>query len=151
MKCHKTFDVANFVSDIDNTLDKLKDEKRAANRWTLFMNVLFVVLATTFIYISLEEKVEVWHFKKYTLLLMSSSFLFTVKNIILVISICKINSFIKTIKFVDPNSKLMRLHFMNVFVYTAIFLIVCLLNIQYGVSKKEDIIQGMKLNEVVVN
>ena len=72
-----------------------------------------------------------------TYLYISSCILLIFKNAILVFSICRFKSFIKTIEYAMPNQKLIRIHFSNVFIYTILYIISAVLYVFYEKRKLE--------------
>ena len=53
------------------------------------------------------------------------------KNIILVVSICRISDFIKTLDFASPNQKLMVIHYFNVTSYTFMYALATIFYMQF--------------------
>ena len=74
-------------------------------------------------------------------LYISNCCLLMFKNIILVVAICRIKDFIRTIEVCIPNEKLILVHYINVTIYTMLFVIYSILYIEY-VNQKE---RGNKL------
>ena len=67
-----------------------------------------------------------------------SSFLLILKNTMLVYSICQFNIFIKAIDFASANERLMTVHFINVFVYTVIYITDLVLYVYFVKYRESD-------------
>ena len=68
------------------------------------------------------------------------------KNIILVVAIFRIKEFIRTIEVCIPNERLILVHYINVTIYTTLFVIYAILYIEF-VNQKES---GNKLLEAKI-
>ena len=66
------------------------------------------------------------------------SILLIFKNIMLVYSVLRFRHFVKTFQFAVPKRRLMVLHFINVFIYSTLYIVSAVLYINYVKTKQND-------------
>ena len=104
------------MKQVDQVIKIQKESIKGIDRCIMVLNILMVLLFASICFF-----IYVFGFDEY--LYISSGALLILKNVILVYSIYRIRSFVKTIDYALPNEKLMWIHFFNVFVYTVLYIV----------------------------